>query len=74
MAARSKKNKSSSSGKRKLKDVSAAAEASRDPLGDGFEQLRAHVGEKFDQLRVQVREDFQQLGAEIEELGGQERR
>ena len=75
------KRKSSTSGKRKpsssgagLKDVSAVADTSRDPLRDGFEQLRAHVGEKFEQLRVQVREDFHQLGVEIEELRAQERR
>jgi hypothetical protein len=71
MAAKSKKGKTSSSGKkRKLKDVSAVAEGSGDQLRDGFEQLRAHVGEKFEQLRAQVREEFQQLG---EELRAQER-
>jgi hypothetical protein len=90
MAAQSKKDKkSSSSGKRKssasgkrkssssgadLRDVSAVADTSRDPLRDGFEQLCAHVGEKFEQLRVPVREDFQRLGVEIEELRAQERR
>jgi hypothetical protein len=80
MAARSKKDKAPSSGKKrkssssakpKLKDVSATAgETSGDPLREGFEQLRAHVGEKFQQLRV----EFQQLGVEIDELRAQERR
>jgi hypothetical protein len=63
----SAKRKSSSS-KRELRAVSAAAESSpRDQLRVGFEQLRAHVGERFEQLRAQMREDFEQLAVEIGE-------
>lgn len=81
MPARSKKGKHSPSSNRRpassdrrkpspsapaSRVVSAAVETSRDPLREGFEQLRAHVAERFEQLRVQVREEFEQLDAEIE--------